>query len=293
MSLQINRVFSRWWKEHGKSRIDQTAVSILDCGRELAGPRNRVFLKEEMRKWDGRLPLVSCLMVTKNRANLARCALRSFLNQSYPHKELVIIDDGEDEEFACYTKQLKDSRIRHIRLPTRKKSLGGLRNMSVEIAKGDLVCQWDDDDLSDPLRLAMQVCAMVSFKAEACLLRQEMMWWPHQNRLAISTKRIWEGSSMAKKANLTPYPAISKGEDTPVVKNLLHTAKVVILDNPHLYLYVVHGTNTFDAQHFDLHWVKAEETFEHAKYETLLEQLSLRMPIDAYRAALKDGTRSG
>ena len=288
MNLQINRVFSRWWKGQGKSRIDQTVVSVLDCGRELASPRKRVFFKEEMRKWDGQLPLVSCLMVTKNRGNFARCALSSFLNQSYPHKELVIIDDGEDEDFACYTKQLGDSRIHHIRLPTQSKTLGSLRNMSVKIAKGDLVCQWDDDDLSDPLRLAMQVCAMLAFEAEACLLNQEMIWWPHQNRLAISTKRIWEGSSMARKAKLTPYPAISKGEDTPVVENLLHTGKVVILDNPHLYLYVVHGTNTFNAQHFDLHWVKAEETFEHVKYETLLEQLSLRMPIEEYVAALQE-----
>ena len=93
---------------------------------------------------------------------------------------------------------------------------------------------------------------------------------------------------MARKAKLTPYPAISKGEDTSVVVNLFHTAKVVILDNPHLYLYVVHGTNTFDAQHFDLHWVKAEETFEQAKYEALLEQLSLRMPIEEYVAALQE-----
>ncbi len=283
----VKRIISRLNKQLRRSRIDQIQVVILDCEKEIFSSRKQVVRSNELGKWGENLPLVSCLMVTKNRANLARCALHSFLNQTYPNKELVIIDDGECGELAQYVEQLEDERIRHIRLNRRENTLGKLRNMSLENAKGQWVCQWDDDDMSDPLRLEMQVCAVLAFEAEACLLKQELMWWPHQHRFAISAERMWEGSCMARRKKLTPYPEIPKGEDTPVVTKLLQSSKVVILDNPYLYLYVVHGENTFDADHFDFHWVKAPTKFENSHYHTLLDTLSLRMPINDYAAALR------
>ena len=45
-------------------------------------------------------------------------------------------------------------------------SLGELRNRSVELAQGHLVCQWDDDDRSHPMRLSVQVAALIEADAQ-------------------------------------------------------------------------------------------------------------------------------
>ncbi|MCP4218623.1 MAG: glycosyltransferase family 2 protein, partial [bacterium] len=36
-------------------------------------------------------------MPTRNRRGFVPLALRCFLHQDYPHKELVVVDDGEDK----------------------------------------------------------------------------------------------------------------------------------------------------------------------------------------------------
>ena len=40
---------------------------------------------------------VSCLMVTRNRVDLARRAVTCFEAQEWSDKELVIVDDGDDD----------------------------------------------------------------------------------------------------------------------------------------------------------------------------------------------------
>ncbi|MGH9943029.1 MAG: glycosyltransferase, partial [Pyrinomonadaceae bacterium] len=42
-------------------------------------------------------PLVSCMMPTRNRRAFVPFALQHFLRQDYPRKELIVIDDGDDE----------------------------------------------------------------------------------------------------------------------------------------------------------------------------------------------------
>jgi cellulose synthase/poly-beta-1,6-N-acetylglucosamine synthase-like glycosyltransferase len=42
------------------------------------------------------LPLVSCIMPTFNRRAFVPLAIRYFLRQNYPNKELIVVDDGSD-----------------------------------------------------------------------------------------------------------------------------------------------------------------------------------------------------
>ena len=89
-------------------------------------------------------------MVTAARPASARLAVECFQRQSYPNREMVIIDDGPTDDLADYVAGLADERIRMVRLASTDKTLGELRNTAVANAHGELVCQWDDDDLSDP-----------------------------------------------------------------------------------------------------------------------------------------------
>jgi glycosyltransferase involved in cell wall biosynthesis len=88
------------------------------------------------------LPLVSCIMPTCDRRRFLPAAIRYFLRQDFPNKELVIVDDGVD---AVGDLASADARIRYVRL-SRRATVGAKRNLACEHAAGDLIAHWDDDD---------------------------------------------------------------------------------------------------------------------------------------------------
>ncbi len=101
-------------------------------------------------------PLVSCICPTYNRPPshqvLVEEAIESFLRQDYPHKELVVLNDCPEQELICDAPG-----VRVINHPVRFETLGEKCNALVDLAKGELVAMWDDDDLSLPWRLSLSV----------------------------------------------------------------------------------------------------------------------------------------
>jgi glycosyltransferase involved in cell wall biosynthesis len=245
-------------------------------------------------KADG-LPLISCLMVTKGRGGLLKFAIDGFARQTYPNRELVVVCDSpalpQDDPLERAIRDAACPNIRLIRVEAASRSgaqpggltLGELRNIAVDRAAGRYVCQWDDDDLYDPCRLEMQQRVLAAAGAQACLLGRWMIWWPAENRLAVSCERDWEGSLLCERATMPRYPALRRGEDTPVVEHLRRSARVVRMDLPRLYTYVVHGGNTFTAPHFEAHWQGATARFDGGRCRAVLEEMGKRLPVEAYR----------
>ena len=100
------------------------------------------------------LPRVSCIMITYNKFKPFKRAIRSFVNQTYKNKELIIVNSGDQkyidkvkrflygEEGICNKKKLD---IHHIRVD--KATLGELRNIAIEYSTGQYVMVFDDDDI--------------------------------------------------------------------------------------------------------------------------------------------------
>ena len=243
-------------------------------------------------------PLISCLMVTRGRGGerggLLRFAIEGFARQTYPNRELVIVCDSpalpQDDPLERAIREAGCPNIRLIRVVMGGQpgslTLGELRNIAVDQAAGRYVCQWDDDDLYDPCRLEMQQRVLAAAGAQACLLGRWMIWWPAENRLAVSCERDWEGSLLCEKAVMPRYPALRRGEDTPVVEQLRRSARVVRMDLPRLYTYVVHGGNTFTAPHFEAHWQTATARFDGGRCRAVLEEMGKRLPVEGYRRAV-------
>jgi GT2 family glycosyltransferase len=234
-------------------------------------------------------PLISALMVTKDRPPLAAASIECFRRQTWEPRELVIVDDGGDDTLAEHVRALGDTRVRLVRLRAERLPLGTLRNRAVAEARGEYVCQWDDDDLSHPHRMALQIAAARSLEADACVLRRETLWWPRQGRVAVSCARLWESSLLVRKAVLPAYPALARGEDTPVVEALAQTRRVAVLDQPELHVYVVHGDNSFPASHFDHHWRAATASWQGAAATDRLRRQVPFLPVDAVLGALARG----
>lgn len=97
--------------------------------------------------------LVSCVMPTWNRRSFIPAAIDCFLRQTYEPRELVILDDGEEPIEDLIP---KDERIRYF-FEDRRRITGDKRNRVNELALGEIICHWDDDDWSAADRIAFQV----------------------------------------------------------------------------------------------------------------------------------------
>jgi glycosyltransferase involved in cell wall biosynthesis len=88
---------------------------------------------------------VSVILPTYNRAQLIERAIRSVLEQTFESFELIVIDDGSTDCTEDLVREFRDSRIRYIKMPTRK-GAGAARNAGIQIANADLIAFQDSDD---------------------------------------------------------------------------------------------------------------------------------------------------
>ncbi len=100
------------------------------------------------------VPLVSVVIATYNTGRYLPETLESVLAQTYPQREIIVVDDGStDDTFARIEPYV--SRIRYLR-----RTHGGqaaARNAALRVAKGDYIALLDADDLWLPEKLAVQV----------------------------------------------------------------------------------------------------------------------------------------
>ena len=109
-----------------------------------------------------KLPLVTCIMPTRNRHALAALAVENFRAQSWPKLELVIVDDSE----RVFMPRNSDG-IR-VLWTQDQQSVGDKMNAACEKAKGEIIVKWDDDDWSGPDRIRDQVAALMLRRADMC-----------------------------------------------------------------------------------------------------------------------------
>lgn len=87
-----------------------------------------------------------------NRREWLRKAIACFQRQTFQSKELLIVNEGAPvEDLAA---GLPDVRIVQIR---NRLTTGAKRNLCCELARGQVIVHWDDDDWSHPERIAEQV----------------------------------------------------------------------------------------------------------------------------------------
>ena len=194
-------------------------------------------------------PLVSCLMVTRGDPELVMSALHCFEHQTYPNRELIIVCDNVAAELHSLIEKSRGAPVRVVSVDPGQ-ALGSLRNIAVANAKGEILCQWDDDDLYQSDRLRACIYALIKSDVAAIFLKRWLIWWPEREILAFSMERLWEGSLVVRKDSIYPYPEIKKYEDTLMVESLLENRRIGLVDEPLLYCYTIHGNNTYDKDHF-------------------------------------------
>ncbi len=205
--------------------------------------------------------LISCLTVTQpGRLDLFERSLRCFVRQSWPHRELVVVHDGDeafDAALGALLHRYPGQSTRRVRADGRQ-SLGALRNLSVQAATGGVICQWDDDDLYHPHRLDVQYRHMRDDGADFCFLTDQLHWFENIGEFFWddwSVERfpmnLIQGTIMGRRDLMPDYPALDRGEDTPVLRALHQRgAGLSALGGcGYLYIYGYSGRNAWDLSH--------------------------------------------
>lgn len=95
-------------------------------------------------------PLVSIIIPTFNKSQLAIETFRSIVNQSYKNWECIVVDDGSTtEDFAVLESFVKsDKRFSLFKRPSNaKKGANACRNYGLSLSKGDYIQFFDSDDV--------------------------------------------------------------------------------------------------------------------------------------------------
>jgi glycosyltransferase involved in cell wall biosynthesis len=205
--------------------------------------------------------MISCLTVTRpQRLALLRLAIADFARQVYRERELVVVHDGGagfERALDALAREHPDAAVRILAVDPGR-TLGELRNAALDHARGEFVCQWDDDDRYHPQRLALQRDALVREDAACCFLSDQLHWFPQRGTLYWDDwdvepypMNVVQGTLLARRDALPRYDALARGEDTPFVVRILGAGHRVarLRDAGWSYVYVYHGTNAWDEAH--------------------------------------------
>ena len=103
------------------------------------------------------LPLVSIMMPARNAAKYLVATIESIQKQTYPHWELIFVDDGSTDDTLTVIQRfaLLDTRIRVHPMPFGGR--GRARNTCLTHVRGKYLAVCDADDISFPNRFEKQV----------------------------------------------------------------------------------------------------------------------------------------
>jgi glycosyltransferase involved in cell wall biosynthesis len=193
-------------------------------------------------------------MVTRNRAALAHRAIHCFAQQTWPNRELVVLDDG-DEDYGPIIESFVAAgvRIRYHRVAERAGvRLGQLRNEAIDLADGEWCMQWDDDEWYHPARIETQMAARargVGVALQWTLVRLES---PTLGLLQFrADSGIATPGTVLHRRDAARYQNLAKNEDGLFLREVRSSGLTVLgKEASHLFVRCFHGTNTWDEQHF-------------------------------------------
>lgn len=170
------------------------------------------------------MPQVTCLcLTTHDRSAFLAQAVENFKSQTYPNKELLIVDD------------------------VKAATIGEKRNLGISEAPGEIIAHWDDDDYSAPGRLADQVAMLESSGLavagySAMYFTDGTQWWKyrHGGNYAIGTSLCFRKSWWADHR----FPNQQTGEDNVFQREAAGAGQLISKDAERMMVASIHRGNT-------------------------------------------------
>lgn len=200
------------------------------------------------------VPLVSAIMPTRGRRELAARALASFLAQTWLNKELVVLDDRDDPSFAADL----PSGVRRI-VSVQRLSVGAKRNVAVAQARGDIIVHFDSDDWSAPDRITEQAVRLLRSDYlitgyNSMLFTDGSDWWRYKGAegYALGTSLMYRRRAWLDRA----FPNEQISEDTAFISG----RRVLTVDARDVMVAWVHAGNTSEKREA---MTRAKKQYQH------------------------------
>lgn len=191
---------------------------------------------------------VSIVIPTYNRAYCIERAVDSALAQSYPHLEVIVVDDGSTDGTAERLASRYSSERRFRYLFQENRGVSAARNTGLAAASGDYVALLDSDDIWKPWKIELQLRCL-SRLPEAGMIWTDMEAIDPDGRV-ISTRYLRTMYSAYRKCRLEDIferywdmaPALPAADGAPcgfrlycgdifspmMAGNLVHTSTVLM-----------------------------------------------------------------
>ena len=140
----LRKTLERLWKEEELyQKISRNSRHCFERNYSLFGYGCRMgglFMEKKEER------LVSVVVPVYRAEKYLDDCIRSIVGQSYRNLEILLIDDGSDDDCPriCEEWAAKDDRIRVIH--KENEGLGAARNLGISLAKGEFLCFVDSDD---------------------------------------------------------------------------------------------------------------------------------------------------
>ncbi|MCT4543320.1 MAG: glycosyltransferase [Vallitalea sp.] len=209
--------------------------------------------------------IISVIMPTYNRANRLKDTVESVLAQSFDRFELIIINDGSDDNTGeiCTQYAEKEQKIKFINYK-KNKGASYARNIGIKESEGEFITFVDDDDIVDKKMLDFLYNLAIQYKADISICG---CWYGYEER--ICPKYIFEELVILDKVeglnellkrekynSSNPNKLFRKElflnvnyiegklvDDIHVIYRLFAQANKVVAKGKPLYTYMRHGKN--------------------------------------------------
>ena len=137
-------------------------------------------------------PLVSILITAYNAEDTIAYTLQSAVAQTWPRKEIIVVDDGSTDSTAEVARGFKEVRV----VSTENYGLSGAQNNAFPLSQGDYIQYLDADDLLAPDKIERQLAALREFDGKRVLLSSPWAPFYYRTRHARFVRNsVWQDLS--------------------------------------------------------------------------------------------------
>ncbi len=134
--------------------------------------------------------LVSILIPAFNAERFIADTIKSALSQTWPNKEIVVVDDGSTDQTLSIARQFASENVHVVTQPNQ--GAAAARNTAFSLSRGDYVQWLDADDLLAPDKLAKQMEVLATCSSKRTLLSAAWGHFLYRTRTTrFSSSPLW------------------------------------------------------------------------------------------------------
>jgi glycosyltransferase involved in cell wall biosynthesis len=135
-------------------------------------------------------PLVSILIPAFNAQEWIAETIQSALRQTWPRKEIIVLDDGSADETLVVARRFESDEVRVISKPNQ--GAAAARNQALALSRGEYIQWLDADDLLSPDKVAHQMEAAQQVRDRRALFSSPWAYFRYRPaRAKFSPTPLW------------------------------------------------------------------------------------------------------